>query len=301
MQTGIMNVFFNVAIFTCAMFAELTLGAEMNVANGNDKETLRVITYNIMKFEGYPKTTGWQGCPVYESNETIFSRVRGQIPLRIALELALYRPDIISLQEANSEEKVAEIAEYLGMNYAFFPGNGRWPGAILTKYKIIEPKLDSTSEKYAAQELFTRHWGRVYLDADGQKIVVHTVHLHPVDGEIRKTEIQEIIKTVKADIGTGNSVLLMGDLNHRDNDAEYKLWVEGGLKDTAILAGIDSKYTVPSTGPMKRIDYIWACGPILEKLAETRVLNRGAFKMNFDDTPYFALSDHLPVLAIFND
>jgi len=285
----------------CLLFAaHHAFCAEKNGTNGNDKVTMIAISYNIMKFEGYPQTTRWQGNPSYESDETILRRVRSQLPLRIAFELELYNPDIISLQEATDEKKVAQIAAYLGMEYVFFPGNGRWPGAILTKYKIVDSQAIPIVGGNCPPELFTRHWGRVVVETENGQIVINTAHLHPSDSKIRKREISEIIKSADLDIKANRSVLVMGDLNHKDNDPEYKYWVDAGLTDTMTAAGIGAKYSAPSTCPMRRADYIWSYGPITKKLAESRILFRGNFKMGYNDpVPYFTFSDHLPVMAIF--
>jgi endonuclease/exonuclease/phosphatase family metal-dependent hydrolase len=268
--------------------------------NGNDRSTLRIISYNVKKFEGMSQLSETLGCPDFESNESIFDRVSKQIPLRIALELALYRPDIVTMQEATGEEKVKQIAEYLGMNYAYFSGNGKCAGAVITRFKIVESKQDPLADGNCPKELFTRHWGRVVLETEDGKLILHTIHLHPVDSNVRKREAAEVIKVVKNDMKSGCSVLVQGDFNHRDNDPEYKMWVNAGLTDTFAKKGIGRPYSVPSIYPKKRIDYIWVCGPLAEKLANAKILAEGAFVMH-PDTAYMVLSDHVPTMAIFQN
>ena len=51
--------------------------------------------------------------------------------------------------------------------------------------------------------------------------------------------------------------------------------------------------------PNRRIDYIWSKGPLADRLTECRVLFEGAFRTNPDDPKSFAVSDHIPVLAVF--
>jgi exonuclease III len=65
------------------------------------------------------------------------------------------------------------------------------------------------------------------------------------------------------------------------------------------VKGTGQPLTVSSDRLRARIDYIWAHGPIAQRLTESRVLYEGAFRTNPDDPEPFALSDHLPVLATF--
>ena len=63
---------------------------------------------------------------------------------------------------------------------------------------------------------------------------------------------------------------------------------------------IGQPLTCPSIGLRERINYIWAYGPIAKRLTNCRVLYEGAFRTYLEDPRSFALSDHVPVLAIFN-
>ena len=274
--------------------------AEYGFPNGNDRSTIRVISYNVEKFQSYTQLFETLGCPDFESNESIFDRVRKQIPLRIALELALYRPDIITMQEATGEDKVKQIADYLGMNYAYFPGNGKCAGAVITKYKILEGKQDPMADGNRPKDLFTRHWARVVLATEDGNVVLHTVHLHPIDRDVRQREIAEILKVVNNDIKSGCSILVQGDFNLRANDPEYQLLIAAGLTDTFAKKGIGQPYSVPSISPKKRIDYILVYGPLAQKLASAKILSEGSFIMH-PDTGFVVLSDHIPTMAIFQN
>ena len=108
-----------------------------------------------------------------------------------------------------------------------------------------------------------------------------------------------MLKVMAADIESGRSMLLQGDLNHQPEGPEYKRWRDAGLVDTFAARGIGQPYTIPSRDPQARIDYVWAHGPIAERLSECRVLYEGAFRTNPDDPGSVALSDHVPVMATF--
>ena len=295
------------AISILLSFFSVTHAEIDKVANASF--SIRAISYNVMYFHGYPaERIAMQGFSIYGSSQDIVQRVRNQIPIRIALELALYAPDIISLQEARGEDKVAELAEYLGMNYAYFPRSQRanFPGAIITKYEILESQSRPVIDDACPPDLFTRHWGRVLIQTEIGKIAVHTAHLMPhVSGtEIRTREITEMLRSTERDINAGYSVLILGDLNHQSNVPEYKLWIDAGFIDTWAQKNEGESYTFPSTGPRSnlgenyRIDYIFAHGLISDYLIDSQILYYGAFFAP-PETSMFALSDHLPVMTIF--
>ena len=259
---------------------------------------LRTITFNVLACNGYPKR---------KTNEERRSRVRSQMATRFALELGLYQPDIVSFQEAPPKDTVARIAEQMGMEFVFFPGGwegnddwpGGFPGAIMTCLPIIESENCPLARGRSQQDLFTRHWGRAVLQTNTEELAFYSAHLHPNDETIRAREVAEILAVMKQDLQSNRSFLFQGDLNHKPSDPEYKQWVEAGLIDTYAAKGIGQALTAPSVTPRSRIDYIWVRGPLAQRLRECRVLYEGAFRTNPDDPQSFALSDHIPVLAMF--
>jgi endonuclease/exonuclease/phosphatase (EEP) superfamily protein YafD len=80
---------------------------------------------------------------------------------------------------------------------------------------------------------------------------------------------------------------------------EYNLWTEAGLIDTFAEVGEGKGATIKADLPQWRIDYVWAAGPIAQQIMESRPLYQGAFHLNIADQQSFALSDHLPQLAVF--
>jgi endonuclease/exonuclease/phosphatase family metal-dependent hydrolase len=222
---------------------------------------------------------------------------------RFALELALYQPDIITFQESPGEQVVAEIADKLGMaHHCFFHSGQAWPGAVISRYPIVEFKncpLVSFDKRPA--ELFTRHWGRAVVQMPEEQLVVYSAHLFPGGGSSarREPEVSEMLKVMKSDLQSGRSMLFQGDLNHQPEGPEYQRWAEAGWVDTFAARGAGQPYTIPSDKVQARIDYVWAHGPIANRLRECRVLYEGAFRTNPDDPGSIALSDHVPVMATF--
>jgi endonuclease/exonuclease/phosphatase family metal-dependent hydrolase len=222
------------------------------------------------------------------------------IAKRLAMELALHEPDIINFSESPKEELTKEVAEILGMNHVRFPSGGRWPGTLLSRFEIVDSQnvpLDGERPK----ELFTRHWGRATVKlANGDPLIVHSAHLYPTaDPANRLREIRAMITSIKADLDAGRSMLLIGDLNHGPDTEEYKLWIDAGFVDTFAKVGKGNGPTIKSDIPKWRIDYVMASGPIADTVVESRPLFEGAFRLNINDNESFALSDHLPQLAVF--
>ena len=94
-------------------------------------------------------------------------------------------------------------------------------------------------------------------------------------------------------------MLMIGDLNHGPDTDEFKLWIDAGWVDTFAKVGKGEGPTIKSDIPKGRIDYVMAAGPIADKVMESRPLFEGAFRLNIADNESFALSDHLPQLAVF--
>jgi endonuclease/exonuclease/phosphatase family metal-dependent hydrolase len=104
---------------------------------------------------------------------------------------------------------------------------------------------------------------------------------------------------MKADLESGKSMLLIGDLNHSPEQPEYEMWTKAGWVDTFAEVGRGNGATIKADLPKWRIDYVWATGPIAKQVVESKPLYQGAFRLNIDDEQSFALSDHLPQLAVF--
>ncbi len=284
-----------------------------NNSNQQEKKTLRTITYNV--FNGCIGYVGINGKALTQNaRSTLVSTARelGQIPQRIVLELALYKPDIINFTESPGEDVVAEMAKMLNFNYVFFPGGkdgkGGFPGSILTSLKIVSSQNRPFADSSNPEELFTRHWGKALLRLPNNKTVsVHTAHLWPFkkeenDTRIRMNEIDALLASIKHDLdNNADSVLLQGDLNHSPDMPEYKHLNTGLLKDTFAEAGTENGfgYTYDSIHPAKRIDFIYAAGELSKGILNCETLNQGNFRMDINDPKGFVLSDHLPVMTDF--
>lgn len=254
-----------------------------------EESQLRAIAYNIFKCTGWPKKR-----PLAQQ-----AVAQGQIGQLIGQELALYRPNLVTLSEATDEKVVKEIAEVLGMQYVIFPSGQRWPGALLTKFEIVASQnVPLAAHQETTPHLFTRHWGSAELRLkNGETLVVHSVHLHPQDPSTRQKEIDVINRSLESDRQAGRSMLLMGDLNHAPDDPEHQQLITAAWTDTFEKVGQGDGFTVH---PDRRIDYILATGPITNHVEESKALSSGFFQIDPADSKSFALSDHLPQMAVFS-
>ncbi len=260
------------------------------VAADSSSKTLRVIAYNVYECTGWPKDR------VLGKKATSL----GQMPERFAFELALYNPDIVQFSESPSEAVAQEIAEQLQMNFVRFPSGGKWPGTLFSKYEIVDVLNAPAAAESRDKKLFTRHWGQATVKLPSGDLILHSAHMHPgPEPETRQREVPVMLAAMKRDLDAGKSMLLIGDLNHTPDDPEYKQWLAAGWSDTFAKVGAGKGVTFMADKFDRRIDYILAAGPIAKQVTEARPIFEGAFRINEDDPESFALSDHLPQLAVF--
>lgn len=298
-----MQNFYRYPLLIVIIFLTQILSVDRSPAS-QESTPLRVISYNIRNFEPLSRTgAGEQRVSIVLSES--------QIVKRLAMELKLYHPDIISIQEATPKELIAELAREMMMNYVYFPSNWKnenWPygiaGALMTKFPILESQnCPLVNYDSCPEDIFTRHFGRTVIATESGELVVLSAHLLPGgrdnSSKVHEREIGEIIAVAKRDIKSGSSLILMGDLNHDPNGFEYKMWTEAGFVDAFKSKGSGFALTCPSDVPQERIDYIWAYGSIAQRLSSCQILFEGGFRTNPNDSTSFALSDHVPVIAVF--
>ncbi|TWT67552.1 endonuclease/exonuclease/phosphatase family protein [Allorhodopirellula solitaria] len=276
--------------FCSTIGAGLALANHTLIAADSQSPPLRVIAYNIFGLRGWPHDRP-------RAQQAVTQR---QMARRLAMELALHQPDIVNFSESPREELTKEVAEILGMNHVRFPSGGNWPGTLLSKTQVNESQ-NVPVQGGRPKELFTRHWGRATITLPGEEnLIVHSAHLYPTrEPTVRLKEIRAMIESMKPDIDAGRSMLLIGDLNHGPDTEEYRLWMDAGWVDTFSAAGEGDGLTFLADVPDRRIDYIMACGPIADRVLESKPLFEGNFRLNVDDATSFALSDHLPQAAVF--
>lgn len=272
------------------------LGSARMVEPAQQGSPIRAIAYNVLECKGWPS----------DIERALNVAERGQIAQRFALELSLYDPDIIAFAESPDQSITDEIARLMGLHVTYFPSGGYWPGTLFSRFEIIDSTNVPMVEGSRPEDLFTRHWGKATLRlSPNETLTVYSAHLYPQNNPegraLREREIAEILKATERDALNGESILLIGDLNHTPDTPEYDLWMNAGWVDTHTTAGSGDGNTFRVDNPTRRIDYVMAYGPLAQRIADSRVLFEGAFRTNPDDPVSFALSDHLPVLADFKE
>lgn len=273
------------------MLLPLHIGRALSVACWHDAGmAFRTIAYNVLQCTGFPA-----GAPAGMTSAAAYAEALGA-----------YAPDVVTLAECPSEEVVGEIAERLGMRYAWFPSVGTarwgpWPGALLTRFAIEESVSCPHPAGARPEGEFTRHWGRVVLWTGdsvgaGERLVVHSIHLHSSDEAVREREVLAVLAAVRADVAEGEGpVVVQGDFNHRPEMREYEWWWNAGLFDT-FEPEQGPGYTFRSDLPMARLDYVWVSRALQPRVVRGRALSEPPFVPG-EGMPW-ALSDHVPQLAV---
>lgn len=226
-------------------------------------------------------------------------------------ELLKYDPDILVFEESPNEhpEAVQQVAERLGLQAIFYAQGG----ALLTRLPVVESRCGIPfSGDPKPEELFPEAKGkfvaRAVLSWAGQDLVLYMAHLrHKADSAssaLRQREITQLVQAMKDDKRKGASLLVLGDMNHGPDGPEYRQWIDAGYVDTFGMKGRGVAETRLYDGadkpPVKRLDYIFAAGPIVGQLLGARVLWEGRFRVDPDHPkPAYSLSDHVPLIGVF--
>ncbi|MBQ3114685.1 MAG: endonuclease/exonuclease/phosphatase family protein [Clostridia bacterium] len=182
-------------------------------------------------------------------------------------------------------DQVKELAERLGYHYYFakaieidFDGvGGPYGNGLLSKYPILEAETisipDPLTKKYNGY-YETRCILKAKVDvAGGLNVLVSHFGLNP-------DEAENAVNTVIENLPTEKTVF-MGDLNLRPEDQLLNP-IREQLVDVAIYSDKDL-LTFPSTGPDRKIDYIFVSKDI---------------KVTDADVPVIVASDHCPHTAV---
>ncbi|MDP4796060.1 MAG: endonuclease/exonuclease/phosphatase family protein, partial [Rhodospirillales bacterium] len=167
-------------------------------------------------------------------------------------------PDIVALQEVAGISQISEIAQALGMNYAFeWHPNGStrkpwWGVGILTNFPIITSRgVEISSGKGNARSV-------VIATVDTGSAIIDVVSVHK-DKDLKDgISIQNLMTAVS---NRKHPTLLIGDFNITPNDHRLDVIKENFL-DTAIQIQTKSARETTKRGTFysskRRIDYVFA-------------------------------------------
>ncbi|MGC4109230.1 MAG: endonuclease/exonuclease/phosphatase family protein [Nocardioides sp.] len=192
------------------------------------------------------------------------SRFGGLGLARIAAEIRAAHPDIVSLNEVDSDttrsdriDESSYLAAATGMHPVYGPNlfgydGGRFGNAILTTFPV-----ESTRNIRLPHRRHTEPRG--LLEADlrigRQTVAFFSVHLSQghVRGEDARVRQAEAMAGVVR--GTRRPVIVSGDFNSRPTDLPVRI-MRQYLLDAQEQGGTGSGLTVPEADPQNRIDYI---------------------------------------------
>jgi endonuclease/exonuclease/phosphatase family metal-dependent hydrolase len=256
---------------SAALLVGLVCGCATMKAAGDEKKTIRVMTYNIHHAEG----------------------VDGKIDLlRISDLIKRERADIVALQEVDQgvertqkRDLPAELAELTGMTCIFSNNfhyeGGQYGNAVLTRFPVkrwtnLHYKMVRPGEQRGLLQLV--------LEIDGREVLFMNTHVdfRPDDAErwSNAGEIEQLLPQYR-----GLPIFMCGDFNDTPGSRTCRRIAEK-FDDAWMRAGQGDGFTIPSGSPRKRIDYIWISkGESIEPIKLW--------------VPKTEASDHLPVVGEF--
>ena len=250
---------------------------------------LRVLTFNIHNFRGYPEDLGtarWKSDP--QEKLDIQLRTLGMLDAHLA-----------SLQECDYDKPLQlRLIDRLGYLASFFPASHHkhCAGATLSRYPLPD-NLNLTFLEMEGQVVIKRFLGRSLVRLPGgQEILIYGGHYDPVPD----AEMDLIEEVCRIDRALKRPMIWMGDWNIQRSHVLYKRFHRMGLVDAFVH--LDLPHTTTSLkGDRTRggIDYIFFTPDIAGRLESIEIVARGPAALDPNDPQSIAASDHLPVLAVF--
>lgn len=217
-------------------------------------------------------------------------------PQRIAEVIAIFAPDIVTLQELDVNrirtgvvDQPRVIAEDLNMYFHFNPSFGveeeQYGNAVLSRYPLRLIKAGALPSLPNRSGLETRSALWVSVEIAGTQVQIMNTHLGLKRSE-RTAQVEAITGPdwMKA-AGFRAPFLLCGDLNCGQGSRVYRI-LAAILKDVQCPLHGRPQKTWPSMLPFSRLDHIFASGDL--NVLDCQVPH-GRFLRN--------ASDHLPLIA----
>ena len=256
-------------------------------------ERFRVCTYNMLGFQGWPQDRAAKDLGDLETQRR-FEHFAGVIN-----ELNC---DILGIQEGRSLDWLGRLARAAGRNAARFPSPTAFPGAVFSRYPILDQR-DFAGGLHAAGVPFSRTAGSALLDVNGRLLWVVNIHAHPNQPDLREVEAEILGRHVDDLMHVSPHVIVLGDFNSESGGAIHQALRRRGFASTMELAGAGPPHTVTNlrgVGTLA-IDFIYVSPSLLGAVEFSRVVSDPGFRMSsFAGEDAWVHSDHLPVVAEFS-
>lgn len=252
-----------------------------------DLGTIRICSYNILGFEGYP-------------NQPTLSYLGGMEDVRRVNHythvLRSMGCDIVGIQEGHSVEMMKRIALTWNRNLVAFPSATRFPGGIFTSYPVLETRAFNHAGPANQSQPFSRFAGAALLDIEGNLTWVVNLHAWPHDEDMRVAEAEIIGRHIKELLNVTPNMIVMGDFNSPVGGPFDRVLRQLGLINVMGLSWIGIQPTV--VGGQAAIDHIYISSNLVEFVHAGRIHSGIGFDTSnpLGSGEWFN-SDHLPVVV----
>src|SRR5690625_3792453 len=225
---------------------------------------MRIGTYNVYKFQGYPHDIAEKSLGELESEARIqhFTEVFKQLDC-----------DVLAIQEGGVSPRMLQpIARNLQYHLVTIPSPLRWPGQLFSRYPIDHSRVFSHFQPDVDVPLLSRCAGAARLQIhDDTYMWVFVLHLHPKDISIREKEAQLIHRWIQQLHDEDEHMVVLGDFNCDVNETLHESLRKSGFVNTVEHMGDGLQPTMDTAGKRGRraIDHIYV-SPSLQDRVQKR-------------------------------
>jgi endonuclease/exonuclease/phosphatase family metal-dependent hydrolase len=187
---------------------------------------------------------------------------RGDVDVpRIAAEIKAVRPDLVSVNEVDSEthrtrvDEPAALAEATGLHVVYGPNliydGGPFGNAVLTRYPVVDSR---NLRLPVTPGLEPRGLLSVVVNVRGRRVAFTSTHLSEREAG-RRSRLLQALTVARALRATKAPAILAGDLNSVPGDVPARI-LRRDLLDAQEEGGEGSGSTWPQADPSSRLDYI---------------------------------------------
>lgn len=242
--------------------------------------TIRVCTYNMLNFEGWPQDAATKDLGTATDPRRLdhFTEVIRSLSC-----------DILGIQEGYSVEYMRTIGHRLGLNVVPFASSTRFPGGILTRFPILESRMFNHAGVVNQNMPFSRFGGASLLQLGDTLVWVVNFHAWPHDEEMRKREAEILARQLDQLISITPYIIVLGDFNSGIGGAFDVILTERGLVNAMYLDWIE--------GIRPSIDHIYVSREMADWVVAGWVERGPGFIRETSEGRGWANSDHQPTIV----
>lgn len=252
---------------------------------------MRIGTYNILAFQGYPQAEA-----AVELGEAA-SAARIDHFIRVFTELNC---DILCLQEgACPPAMIQTIARDLGMYVATIPSPKNWPGHVLSRYPILESRVFGHFNPIDETPPLSRAAGAVQVQIGATRTAwVVALHLHPSNVALRSQEASILEHRIDELARSSSDIVVLGDFNCKVEEYMHEALRSRGFINAMEAVGGGVKPTFDATGRRHvAIDHLYVSPALASSLRYAEVIAKPGFFSDGLTPGSWVHSDHMPVIA----